>query len=76
MIDAASGSTMTLPSVAAVESGTLFVIKNGNGDATVASPITIDGNGTEKIDGELTIKLESGYAAVTVMASGSSWMVL
>jgi len=76
LIDAAGGFTMTLPAVSGIQNGTQFVIKNGNGDASVASPVTITGSGPGTIDGENSIKLESSYAAVTVMASGSSWLVL
>ena len=76
LIDAAAGFTMTLPSVNNVNGGTVFVIKNGNGDASVASPVTITGSGPGTIDGENSIKLESSYAAVTLVASGSAWLVL
>jgi len=76
LIDAAAGFTMTLPAVASLEAGTVFVIKNGNGDASASSAVTIDGNGAETIDGATEIYLESPYAAVTVMVSGSGWLVL
>jgi hypothetical protein len=74
MINARAGNTLTLPAGASIEDGTVFVIKNGAGDASVASPVTIDGNGSETIDGDITIYLESPYASVNLMSSGSGWL--
>ena len=74
MINATAGNTLTLPAGASIEDGTVFVIKNGAGDASVASPVTIDGNGSETIDGDIIIYLESPYASVNLMSSGSGWL--
>ena len=74
MVNSNAGHTLTLPAVAGVEDGTVFVVKNGAGDASVATPVTIDGNGSETIDGDLTIYLESPYASVNLMSSGSGWL--
>ena len=74
MINATAGNTLTLPVGASVEDGTVFVVKNGAGDASVASPVTIDGNGSETIDGDIIIYLESPYASVNLMSSGSGWL--
>jgi len=74
MINATAGNTLTLPAGASVEDGTVFVVKNGAGDASVASPVTIDGNGSETIDGDIIIYLESPYASVNLMSSGSGWL--
>ena len=76
MINAGAGHTLTLPAVASLEDGTVFVIKNGDGDASASSQVTIDGNGSETLDGATVIYLESPYAAVTLMCSGSGWLVL
>ena len=76
LINCGAGNTLTLPAVGTLEDGTVFVIKNGDGDASASSAVTIDGNGAETIDGTTTILLESPYAAVTVMVSGSGWLVL
>jgi hypothetical protein len=76
LINCGAGNTLTLPAVGTLEDGTTFVIKNGDGDASASSAVTIDGNGAETLDGATTILLESPYAAVTVMVSGSGWLVL
>jgi hypothetical protein len=76
IINCGAGNTLTLPAVSTLEDGTTFIIKNGDGDASASSAVTIDGNGSETLDGSTTILLESPYAAVTVMVSGSGWLVL
>lgn len=72
LVDTSGGPiTVTLP-VAADRVGKQFDIKNiGTGVAT------IDGDGSETIDGSLTIKLSGALKpAATVVNDGSNWWVL
>jgi len=38
--------------------------------------VTIDGNGTETIDGSLTYTLEIQYKYVTVQSDGANWVII
>jgi hypothetical protein len=69
----ASSMTITLPTVGD-NAGRVLTFKDvaGNCDDNV---ITIDAEGSEKIDDELTIKLDSAYASVSVIAAGGSWRI-
>lgn len=71
--DATSGAfTITLPTAASA-AGFQFTIKKVDASANA---VTIDGNGSETIDGELTIPLIYRYEAVTVQSNGTSWFIL
>jgi hypothetical protein len=41
-----------------------------------ANTITIDGNGTQTIDGALTIQLAAQYESVTLVTDGSNWFII
>jgi hypothetical protein len=45
-------------------------------DSSTANTITIDGNGSETIDGALTYTLDVQYEEVTLVCDGSNWYVL
>lgn len=71
--DAASGAfTITLPT-AVGRKGKLFDIKKV--DAT-ANAITVDGDGTETIDGALTQVIAMQYNAIQIVSDGSNWHIL
>ena len=38
--------------------------------------VTIDGNGTETIDGSLTKTLPSIYDSVYIVSDGSNWLIV
>jgi len=68
----ASGAsrTVNLPSTSSVGTGfTVSIIKT---DRT-SNAVTIDGNGSETINGETTIKLENWQDSVTLWTNGSNW---
>ncbi len=68
----AAGVTITLPTAASVPSNyRLSIINIGSIGA-----ITVDGNGSETIDGELTIILTTQYESVTLVTDGSNWFIL
>lgn len=62
--------TVDLPTASGV-SGQDIVIKN-NGTGT----ITVDGNSSETIDGELTIDISVQYDSVTLRSDGTNWYIV
>ena len=71
LIHYTSGSfTATLPDASAVEAGTQFVIKNSG-----TGIITVDCFGLQTIDGSST-KLLAQYDSITVMSTGTGWIII
>ena len=71
----AGGITLTLPVASTVGAGSVLNVKDRDGNAT-ASPITIDGNASETIDGELTVQLTQNFDALTLVSDGSNWILV
>jgi hypothetical protein len=69
------GITLTLPSAITEGSGKLFYVKDSGGNAT-ANPITIDANGSETIDGSLTLQLTQNYDSVSLISDGANWFLI
>jgi hypothetical protein len=69
---AGAAFTVTLPPAMSAAGRSISVKK------TDASPhaVTIDGAGSETIDGGLTLALSTPYAAVTLSSDGAAWSVL
>jgi hypothetical protein len=62
--------TVTLPT-AVGRTGKTYEIKNiGTGT------VTVDGNGSQTIDGALTFVLDAQYEAITIISDGSNWWVI
>jgi len=68
----AAGVTITLPAAASVPSNYRLSIKNIGS----SGEITINGDGAETIDGELSIILTTQYESVTLVTDGSNWFIL
>jgi hypothetical protein len=64
--------TLTLPA-AALHSGRHYAIKKTDSSTNA---ITIDGNGSETIDGALTVALSMQYEALTLVSDGSNWSII
>ena len=62
--------TLTMPTAVGI-SGQAFVVKN-SGTGT----ITVDGDGSETIDGSTTIELDTQYQSVTLVSNGSNWIIV
>lgn len=69
-----TAAVVTLPT-ASVNTGRLLTIKSG-GKTELAGKVTLDGEGSETIDGELTIDLLNQYEYVTVQCDGSNWHIV
>jgi hypothetical protein len=73
LCDATAGAfSVTLPAASGAI-GRVFTVKKT--DASV-NAVTIDANGSETIDGELTIPLLYQSESVTVQSNGTTWFVL
>lgn len=71
--DATSAAfTITLPTSVGI-SGTRYTVKKI--DASV-NAVTIDGNGTETIDGAATVALSAQYSHRTIVSNGANWLVV
>lgn len=68
--DLAAGFTITLPT--AVGNTAKFHIKK----IQAAGLITIDGSGTETIDGGLTAVLADQYASITLLSDNVGWLIV
>jgi hypothetical protein len=74
LCDASGGAfTVTLPA-ASTNSGLILTIKKT--DNSLANKVTIDGNGSETIDGATTRKLCTQYESYRIISDGSNWVVL
>ena len=73
LVDATGGAvTLTLPLAAAIIGRVISVKKiDASGNA-----VTVDGSGSETIDGASTAVLTSQYDSVTVMTDGSEWFTI
>lgn len=70
-VDPSGGAfTVTLPT-ASGNTGHAITIKNVTSSTTAC---TVDGNGSETIDGALTYALSVAYGTVTVVSDGTNWM--
>lgn len=72
MTTGSTNRTVTLPTVADNTSRIITVKKVDSGTGTV----TIDGEGSETIDGALTVVLTPQFDSVTVQSSGTDWKIL
>jgi hypothetical protein len=69
------GITITLPVAATAGAGKVVHIKDRDASAT-ANNITIEGNGSETIDGTLTFVITVDYQSVTLVSDGSNWSII
>lgn len=67
--------TLTLPKAAVAGKGRVFIIKDAAGGAA-ANNITIDGDGSEVIDGAATKVISTNYGAVWLYSSGTAWFTI
>lgn len=68
----ATAMTVDLPDATTARmSGRIFIIKNIN-----VGIVTIDGSGSQTIDGETTVTLDQKYQALAIQCDGSNWVVI
>jgi hypothetical protein len=71
----AGAVTINLPSAATYEAGAKLIIKDQIGEAATYN-ITVDAFGTETIDGEPTLVINTDYGSVTLYTNGVNWFVV
>jgi len=71
----ASNITISLSSLANIQ-GRLLIIKDESGTASGASPITIDTQGAETIDGQSQVQIIVDYGFLAVYSDGSNWFII
>lgn len=64
--------TISLPSVLSLPKEAVYIIKDESGGAA-ANNITVDGSGSETIDGALTKVINTNYGVLRLMNSGAAW---
>lgn len=64
---------ITLPTLQTTENRAL-IIKDAGGGATTYN-ITIQTEGSETIDGESTLVIDSNYSSVSIYSDGSNWFM-
>jgi len=73
LCNAVGGSmTITLPTAVGVE-GKYYTIKKIDASAYT---VTLDGAGTETIDGETTQIIANQYVSITVVSNDSNWLII
>ena len=73
LCDATSAAfTVTLPTAVGIEGREFTIVKT---DSSV-NAVTVDGNGSETINGATTKALSSQWDKVTVVSDGSNWVIV
>ena len=67
----AGGVTVTLPAVASTRVGKFYIVRNADGGA---GNVTVDGDGSETINGVTSKDITSQYEGLLVVNSGSAWL--
>jgi hypothetical protein len=70
---ASSPITITLPTAAGI-SGRVYIIKKIAANSSNA--VTLDGYGSETIDGATTVAIATQYSSYTIQSNGTSWFVI
>lgn len=72
LVDTTSGSvTLTLPAAAYMR-GRLVCVKK----LVAANTVTVDGSGSETIDGSATLAWTTAYQTYTLLCDGSTWHIV
>jgi len=67
-------STITLPSAAALINGITYIIKDAGLNAG-ANPITIVTEGSETIDGQVSVQIDENKNSLTIYAENGNWFI-
>lgn len=75
-VDTTSSRTITLPLASAVSEGRIYAIKDATGDSNT-NPMTIAAAGSDEIDTEASVTVESDFACIWVISNGvDKWSIL
>lgn len=73
IVDASSGNIIITLPASASHANRIYTIKKIDSSS---NKVTIDANGTEKIDGEQTVVLNLQYSYVTIVCDGDEWFII
>lgn len=68
----AAARTITLPKAADAGEGKVLIVKDESGAANTNN-ITVDGDGSETIDGATTKVINTAYGVVRLICTGTAW---
>jgi hypothetical protein len=72
-----SDITITLPAASGCTDRAYYIKKTGASSTYANSrKVTVDGNGSETIDGATTVILEVQYDAIRIVSDGSNWNII
>lgn len=71
---AAAAKTVNLPAAASAGQGFSLTIKDEGGSAATNN-ITVDADGSETIDGQLTALIGANYGSLNLICDGSNWFI-
>lgn len=72
-VDTTSSRTITLPLASSVSTGRIYVVKDASGVCN-DNPMTINVQGADTVDGDITLNLDSNYSATWFISDGvASW---
>lgn len=71
----ASARTVTLPKASKIKQGQMVIVKDESG-AAGTNNITVDGDGSETIDGSATKVISSNYGVLRIYSNGSNWFTV
>lgn len=69
----AASRVVTLLAAATAGDGFILLVKDESGSASGSVTITVDGNGSETIDGALTKVINAAYGSISLYCNGSNW---
>lgn len=70
----AAARTITLPTAVGIN-GRRYTVKDWKGQAATNN-ITIDGAGSETIDGATTVVMNKAYLSYTIVSDGANWAII
>ena len=74
-IDTSAARTITLPSIAAVSSGRIYILKDATGQSNT-NAITITPNGSDTVDTASSATIDSNFGSRQLVSDGvSNWNI-
>lgn len=74
LVSSTGAYTITLPSAATAGAGRRYVFL-ANSTVTLANRVTLDGDGTETINGATTMQIDLPYTRGSIVSDGTNWLI-
>jgi dihydrodipicolinate synthase/N-acetylneuraminate lyase len=69
-VDTSAARTITLPLIASVASGRIYMVKDATGNS-LQNPITVEASGSDTIDGAATYTINSDEQSIQFISNGT-----